>query len=184
MRTAIGSRCCSVLSRWGPKQEPAGSGTAPGATAVCRDCDYCAAFHAEQVQPNRADFGHPDAGVVTLEEHVAYAGHPEGLPAIGPTVASAGAGPWASTIRSPQVVSRHFTLFRVPGIGVSAGQLDFCSGFDSRQLHELGSGQDESPGLISFPSDSTASQLHRLGRNAFCPAVGSTSTTRDRTPTK
>jgi AMP-binding enzyme C-terminal domain len=36
---------------------------------------------------------------------------------------------------SPQVVSRRFTLFRVPGIGVSAGQLDFCSGFDSRQLH-------------------------------------------------
>jgi hypothetical protein len=44
--------------------------------------------------------GTETARVVTLEEHVAYAGHPEGLPAIGPTVASAGAGPWASTIRS------------------------------------------------------------------------------------
>jgi Protein of unknown function (DUF3761) len=40
MWTAIGSRCCSVLTRWGLKQEPAGSGTAPGATAICRDCDY------------------------------------------------------------------------------------------------------------------------------------------------
>jgi hypothetical protein len=55
-----------------------------------------AAFHAEQVQP----IGHPDAAIVTLEEHVASVGHPEGLPAIGPTVASAGPGPWASTIRS------------------------------------------------------------------------------------
>jgi hypothetical protein len=43
---------------------------------------------------------------------------------------------------SPQVVSRHFTLFRVPGIGVSAGQQDFYSGFDSRQLHRKEAGQD------------------------------------------
>src|SRR6478672_1165812 len=61
------------------KTMPARAGRRPGSGA---------AFHAEPVQPNRADSGHPDAGVVTLEEHVAYAWHPEGLPAIGPTVAS------------------------------------------------------------------------------------------------
>jgi hypothetical protein len=36
----------------------------------------------------------------------------------------------------PQVVSRRFTYFRVARSDVSAGQRDFCSGFDSRQLHQ------------------------------------------------
>jgi hypothetical protein len=36
---------------------------------------------------------------------------------------------------SPQVISRRFTLFGAPGIGVSAGHTRFCAEFDSRQLH-------------------------------------------------
>ena len=39
---------------------------------------------------------------------------------------------------SPQIVSRRFALFRVVKFGVSAAQLDFCSGFHSRQLHQKG----------------------------------------------
>ena len=35
----------------------------------------------------------------------------------------------------PQVVSRTFASFRVVKSSVSAGQRDFCAGFDSRQLH-------------------------------------------------
>jgi hypothetical protein len=35
----------------------------------------------------------------------------------------------------PQVVSRIFASFRVANIGIPAGERDFCSGFDSRQLH-------------------------------------------------
>ena len=52
---------------------------------------------------------------------------------------------------SPQVVSRPFTLFRVPGISVSAGQLDLWAEFDSRQLHREYAGQDHEswPALIS-----------------------------------
>jgi hypothetical protein len=38
---------------------------------------------------------------------------------------------------SPQVVSRTFASFRVVNIRVSAGQRDFCTGFDSRRLHKL-----------------------------------------------
>jgi hypothetical protein len=34
----------------------------------------------------------------------------------------------------PQVVSRTFASFRVVNLGVSAGQLDFCGGFDPRHL--------------------------------------------------
>jgi hypothetical protein len=44
----------------------------------------------------------------------------------------------STTLAYPQVVSRTFALFRVPKFGVSAGQLGFCSGFDSRQLHQKG----------------------------------------------
>jgi len=36
----------------------------------------------------------------------------------------------------PQVVSRTFALFRVVNLSVSAGHSDFCTGFDSRQLHQ------------------------------------------------
>jgi hypothetical protein len=67
-----------------------------------------AAFHAEQVQP----IGHPYAAIVTLEEHVASVGHPEGLPAIGPTVASAGPGPWASTIRHRRTIHCNRRIWR------------------------------------------------------------------------
>jgi hypothetical protein len=35
----------------------------------------------------------------------------------------------------PQVASRTFASFRVVHSGISAGQRDFCNGFDSRQLH-------------------------------------------------
>jgi hypothetical protein len=35
----------------------------------------------------------------------------------------------------PQVVPRTFTSFRVLKSSISAGQLHFCTGFDSRQLH-------------------------------------------------
>jgi hypothetical protein len=36
----------------------------------------------------------------------------------------------------PQVVSRCFASFRVAKSSVSAAHSDFCSGFDSRQLHQ------------------------------------------------
>jgi hypothetical protein len=35
----------------------------------------------------------------------------------------------------PHVVSRRFTYFRAVKFSVYAGQPDFCSGFDCRQLH-------------------------------------------------
>jgi hypothetical protein len=35
----------------------------------------------------------------------------------------------------PQVISRTFASFRALKLSVSAAQRDFCSGFDSRQLH-------------------------------------------------
>jgi hypothetical protein len=34
------------------------------------------------------------------------------------------------------VVSRRFAYFRVVDFDISAGQRDFCDGFDSRQLHK------------------------------------------------
>jgi len=55
----------------------------------------------------------------------------------------------------PQVVSRTFASFRVAIFSVSAAQRDFWRGFDSRQLHRLGTGQDSSPGPFSFPTMST-----------------------------
>jgi hypothetical protein len=113
MWTAIGSRCCSVVSRWGRKHR-----------------------------------------VVTLEEHVAYAGHPEGLPAIGPTVASAGAGPWASTIRSSQdhrVQSPH--LKAVDGaVAVPHGVVA-----DGRPLNPVGSGHRRGGCGVLMPSTPFAS---------------------------
>jgi hypothetical protein len=41
----------------------------------------------------------------------------------------------STPIAYPQVVSRRFAYFRVVGFDISAGQQDFCDGFDSRQLH-------------------------------------------------
>jgi hypothetical protein len=38
----------------------------------------------------------------------------------------------------PQVVSRSFALFRVVKFSVLARKATFCSGFDSRQLHQKG----------------------------------------------
>ena len=35
----------------------------------------------------------------------------------------------------PQVISRRFTCFRVVKFSITAGQLDLCAEFDSRQLH-------------------------------------------------
>jgi hypothetical protein len=40
----------------------------------------------------------------------------------------------STPVAYPQVVSRAFAPFRVVNSRVSAGQLDFCAGFDSRQL--------------------------------------------------
>ena len=40
------------------------------------------------------------------------------------------------------VISRRFAYFRVIGFDISAGQCNFCDGFDSRQLHEESAGQD------------------------------------------
>ena len=42
----------------------------------------------------------------------------------------------------PQVISRRFAYFRVVRFGVSAGQVDFCAEFDSRQLHRKDAGQE------------------------------------------
>ena len=47
----------------------------------------------------------------------------------------------------PHVVSRLFAYFRVVRISISAGRRDFCSGFDSRQLHNRVSLE---PILMSF----------------------------------
>jgi hypothetical protein len=40
-----------------------------------------------------------------------------------------------NTAAYPQVIWRTFTSFRVVKFGVSAAQRNFCSEFDSRQLH-------------------------------------------------
>jgi hypothetical protein len=50
---------------------------------------------------------------------------------------------------SPQVVSRTFASFRVVNIRVSAGQRDFCTGFDSRQLHQEIAGQSPKKAQLS-----------------------------------
>lgn len=54
----------------------------------------------------------------------------------------------------PQVVSRTDASFRVLKFSVSAGQLDFCDGFDSRQLHNLmqvRTGNPDLPLLLCTP---------------------------------
>jgi hypothetical protein len=41
----------------------------------------------------------------------------------------------------PQVISRYFASSRVPEFDVSAAQIAFCAGFDSRQLDRKLAGQ-------------------------------------------
>ena len=43
---------------------------------------------------------------------------------------------WSTSFAYRQVTSRTFALFRVAKSSVCAVQRDFCSGFDSRQLHQ------------------------------------------------
>jgi hypothetical protein len=76
----------------------------------------------------------------------------------------------------PQVVSRRFALFRVVEFGVSAGQLDFCSGFDSRQLHKLGTGQGDKPWpvflSINIPSTSSPGLPYSVASVRFSTTEG------------
>lgn len=51
----------------------------------------------------------------------------------------------------PHVVSRTFASFRVLNFYVSAGQGNFCTGFDSRQLHWYMQVRATSSGLFFFP---------------------------------
>jgi hypothetical protein len=65
----------------------------------------------------------------------------------------------------PHVVSRTFASFRVLNFYVSAGQGNFCTGFDSRQLHQVEKQVgDVFPGLFCFPSTGRVGQnvLHCL----------------------
>ena len=47
----------------------------------------------------------------------------------------------STPVAYPLVVSRTFASFRIARFSVPAGQGDFGSGFDSRQLHRNGPGQ-------------------------------------------
>ena len=48
----------------------------------------------------------------------------------------------------PHVISRTFACFHVVQSRVSAGQRDFCSGFDSRRLHQESAGHS-----VEFPEN-------------------------------
>jgi hypothetical protein len=74
----------------------------------------------------------------------------------------------------PQVVSRHFAYFRVVRFDVSAGQHDFCAGFDSRQLHWKHAGNSTK----SLESDSAGRFCYERGAGWFTPTASTTGVAR------